>query len=352
VKRVYRAYGGAAEYIKCTDLEALCDSGAGTGKTFSLMHKAHMVANNHPGSRQVFARVTRKSMNDSVLPEWEEKVLWRGHPAIHGTAGPAHRDDYRYPNGSVIVLHGLDNIDRILSSAYDRIYIFQAEEMTGAAGIEVWDKLITRLRNGKTPYHQITGDVNPGPANHWINVRANRKICSPCQRGERSDGFPLIVEMNEDIGAPVCPECLGVDWQYQMRRIRYRHEDNPRLYDHENRCWRDFGKEYIGNELGRLKGVSRERLLRHRWVAEEGVILDEWDDKVHMLDGKMFKPGTDPTEKNSVNWRLHVEGWPVPIPVSFRYGATTREAGASLWPRSSASAGRSRRGPSSRTSSK
>jgi phage terminase large subunit len=310
--RKYQAFGGAAEYLRSEALEVLAESGAGTGKTFSWMQKANAVARNYPESRQVFARLSRKSLNDSVLPEWEQKVLWRGHPAIHGTATWNHREDYRYPNGSAIILHSLDNIDRILSSQYDRIYIAQAEELVGPAGVAIWEKLITRLRNGKTPYGQITADVNPAGEAHFLNKRANTKICRICFEGIGRE-MPLVVEMDEDQGPPVCPECGSDLWKYQMHRILYRHEDNPLWYDHDLEEWTERGKVYIGQTLGLLKGVQRERLLKHRWVAEEGIILDEWDPKTHLLDAQLVAPGEDVVDPLAPNWKLYVKDWPKPV---------------------------------------
>ena len=117
--RTYHAYGGAAELFQCEALEVLYEAGAGTGKTFACLQKANHYARSYPGSRILFTRKTRKSMNESVLPQWEDDVLWPGHPAIVGTASKEHRDYYLYPNGSRVVLGGLDNVDRIMSAQYD-----------------------------------------------------------------------------------------------------------------------------------------------------------------------------------------------------------------------------------------
>jgi len=239
--RRYEAFGAAAEFFRSEALEVLCESGAGTGKTYSLMHKANWVARKYPGSRQLFVRQTRKSLNESVLVDWEEKVLWPGHPAITGTASKEHRDNYVFPNGSTIGMVGAENIDRVLSTQYDRIYFFQAEETT----VEVWEKLMSRLRWGKTPYHQIVADVNPASEFHWLNQRA----------------------------------AAG-----KMHRCCYRHEDNPLWYDHGRDEWTSAGRAYIANVLGALTGARRERLLNHRWVSEEGLVWDFWDSEKNMLD--------------------------------------------------------------------
>lgn len=243
--REYTAYGGAARLFKCQALEILCESGAGTGKTFSLMQHANYTARKYPGCRLFFARDTRKSLNDSVLDEWENKVLWPGHPAITGTASKEHRDYYEYPNGSRISLIGLDNVDRIMSAQFDKGYVFEATEIS----LEDHEKLLSRLRNGMTDCHQLIEDCNPGSEYNWLNQR-----------------FPKAGET-----------------QPNRVRILYRHEDNPKWYDHALKRWTSQGISYIRDVLGSLTGARKERLLHHRWVSEEGQVLPEFDPRVHCI---------------------------------------------------------------------
>lgn len=321
IDRNYVAYGGAAELFRSGEKEVLCESGAGTGKSFSLMQMAKYRCLKYPGSRHVFARETRKALTESILPDWDARVLWRGHPAI-GRARRSHRDSYEFPNGSIVVLHSLENVDRILSAQFDSISIFQAEELQDE---DIWDKMTTRLRYGVIPKGQIIGDVNPAADTHWLNRRADRKICWPCSEGVGRPGrMPTIIEMDEEWGPPTCPLCRKKVWKYQMHRILFRHEDNPLWYDWEKQEWTPEGREYIGNTLGRLKGVQRERLLKHRWVSEAGVILDEWDPKVHMIDGRLYGPGEDPGLIDCPHWRLHVhnrkEEFPEPVTL-IKFGA-------------------------------
>jgi len=272
INRERKFYGAAADYFEFTGLEALCDSGAGTGKSFSVMCKADYTARTYPLSRQLFARQTRKSMNDSILPDWRELVLFDGHTAISTTATKEHQDVYTYPNKATITLAGLENIDRILSAQYDRIYIFQAEETS----IESWEKLISRLRNNRTPYHQISADVNPAGQFNWLNTRfADENLTD--NRG----------------------------------RFLYKHHDNPLWFDHATEMWTKAGEVYIGEVLEALTGIRRERLLNHRWVAEEGVILDEYDPSIHLVSAEMeYSQGHG-------TWYLHVNGWDEPVRISY-----------------------------------
>ena len=256
IDRRYRAIGGAAEFFASEDKEVLCESGAMTGKTHSLLRKADYTARQYPGCRQFFARDTRKSMTESVLEEFESSVLWPGHPAITGTATRGHRSVYTYPNGSEIALFGLDDPGDHMSTQYDRGYIFEATQIKS----EAWEYLLTRMRKGRTPYHQLVADCNPGPRGHWLNKRfpADRRI------------------IRDDDGNVVSTQ----------RRILYRHEDNPRLFDYERGEWTPFGREYIYGTLGTTTGARRERLLYHRWVSEEGQVWPEFDPETHCIYAK------------------------------------------------------------------
>lgn len=253
IDRRYRAIGGAAEFIACEDKEVLCESGAGTGKTHSLLRKADRTAIINPGCRQFFARDTRVSMTESVLVEFEDSVLWPGHPAISGSASRANRHSYVYPNGSEIYVVGLDNPNRLMSTQFDRGYLFEATEATQ----EAWELMLSRMRNGRTPYHQLVADCNPGPRGHWINKRF------PADRDELKDDLGNVVG--------------------SRRRILYRHEDNPRLFDYDACDWTKFGREYLFGTLGALTGTRRERLLNHKWVSEEGQVWPEFDPETHCV---------------------------------------------------------------------
>jgi len=257
ISRELTLQGAAADLFAARDLEVLATSGAGTGKSFSLMVKANYTAREHPGCRQLFMRQTRKSLSETILPDWEEEVLWDGHPAIHGTAKRGNRDDYIFPNGSLIGLGSADHIDRVLSSKWDRVYFFQAEETT----LEVWEKLTTRLRAFRTPYHQIIADVNPTVPTHWL---------------------------------------LGRVKGGHMARIDYRHEDNPAWYDVSTGEWTEQGASYLETLRSSLTGVRRDRLLRHLWVSAEGIVWETYDSARHLVSGEcVFDEGRG-------RWLLHV----------------------------------------------
>jgi phage terminase large subunit len=225
---LYRPSGGALALILCQDPEVLIEGPAGTGKTRACLEYINYLCEEHSNLRVCIARKTRKSMSESVLQTFEDHVLGPGHPAKVGSAGRHNRQFYTYPNGSHIVLGGLDNPDRIMSTEYDVIYVAEATETT----VEDWEKLNTRLRNKRLPWQQGIADCNPGSQYHWLNQRAN---------------------------------------QGRMTRILSRHDDNPHV-----------DEAYL-MKLRNLTGARRERLYLGHWVSEEGLVYPNWDPAKHIV---------------------------------------------------------------------
>ncbi len=224
----YKPAGAAAALFACRDPEVLIEGPAGTGKTRACLEYLCWLCDNYPNIRVCVCRKTRKSMSESVLQTLEDHVLWPGHPAKVGTAGRHNRHFYTWPNGSHMVLGGLDNADKIMSTEFDIVYVAEATE----CNVEDWEKLNSRLRNRKLPWQQGLADCNPGSQYHWLNRRAN---------------------------------------EGRMTRILSRHEDNPHV-----------NEEYL-QKLRNLTGARRERLYLGLWVSEEGLVYDNWDPARHII---------------------------------------------------------------------
>lgn len=277
INRDFLLKGTGAELFNCTAKEVLLDGGARCGKTFSWMVKMKYVADTYPGSQQLVVRQTRKSLNDTVLKDWRNEVLWIGHPAVSPTAGRDHQDVYKWKNGSEILFAGLegmnDTASPVLGSKWDRIYVPQAEECA-MADLET---VATRLASFKTPYHQILYDVNPAAPSHPINTR-------------------------------FAPELLGP----KRVRLLFRHYDNPTYYEgiYPNGKWTAQGKEYIDTLESTLTGVRRERFLKHKWVAAEGQILENWDPRVHSISAELEN---DPSH----GYLLHIRGNAQPVRIAY-----------------------------------
>lgn len=233
----YQPFGAALDLWNCHDSEVIISGPAETGKTRVCLEKLDAIAWKYPNAHLLIARKTRQSMGASVIKTYQDKVLTLDTP-IEGYGG--HNPQwFDYPNGSRIVLAGLDKAGKVLSAEYDVIYVNQAEELT----LDDWETLTTRAtgRAGNVAYPQVIGDCNPGPRTHWIRERA------------RSIAF-----------------------------LESRHEDNPVLYDQQTGEMTEQGERTMA-VLDALTGVRYERLRKGRWASAEGAVY-EFDDRIHLID--------------------------------------------------------------------
>lgn len=235
---------GAAQrmFQDTTSDEIVLAGQAGTGKSLAALYRVHHAALHWPGANCLILRKTARTLGSTTLktfekrviaPEWKKTVTWFGG----STREPA---SYRYENGSAVAVAGMDAPDKIMSSEYDLIF---ADEMTELL-LEDWEAASSRLRNGVLPWQQLLGACNPSHPKHWAK--------------ERSTDGPLLM-------------------------LTSRHADNP-AYAYEDGSLTPAGESYIRGRLGNLTGLRRLRLLDGIWAAAEGIIYDEWDDAVHLVD--------------------------------------------------------------------
>jgi phage terminase large subunit len=195
--------------------------------------------------RALIARKTRESLTQTAMVTYEKRVLppnWLGNAVKFRTS----EQEYRYPNGSIIALGGLDKPTKIMSSEYDIVYVAEATELLE----DDWEALTTRLRNHVMPYQQLLADCNPGPPTHWLKQRADR-------------GATLLLES--------------------------RHEDNPSVTP-----------EYLAT-LDALTGVRKLRLRYGKWAAAEGMVYEDWNPAVHVVSRKRLQEWGVLTEGLAIN---------------------------------------------------
>lgn len=232
----FQPFGAAIDYLYCKEPEVLICGPAGTGKSRTALEKLHLCSMKYPGSRHLMVRKTRTSLTQSAIVTFENQVV----PDNAGVKWRTYEQEYRYFNGSTIVVGGMDKASKVLSSDYDIIYVQEATEMT----LEDWEFLTTRARNGVVPYNQIIADCNPGAPQHWLRLRYLD-------------------------GVTKCMQSV--------------HEDNPVLFDHDKGEWTDRGKAYL-QKLSNLTGVRRRRLYLGEWTAAEGMIYEEeWNSERHLI---------------------------------------------------------------------
>lgn len=269
----YQPFGTAIEAFKFKGPELLYAGPAGTGKSKCLLEKLHAMMLKYPGSRGLIVRKTLASLGSTALVTYEQHVakehLANGEVKWFG-GSPKEAACYKYKNGSVIVVGGMDKAMKIMSSEYDVCYAQEATELLESD----WEAITTRLRNGKIPYQQLIADANPDVPTHWLKVRCDTK---------------------------------------KTHYIRSRHEDNPVLYHQTAEgpgTLTDVGRDYIA-KLDALTGVRYMRLRKGVWCAAEGLVYEEFDPEVHIHQRIQYPP---------VSWTRYITvdfGYTNPMVVQF-----------------------------------
>jgi PBSX family phage terminase large subunit len=232
--RPFRPYGANKEIFSDRSKELLLVGPAGTGKSRAILEKCFAMAEKYPRSRGLFLRQTRHSLTESGLVTWEEKVVPEKHPILNGPAR-LNRHSYVFPNGSEIILGGMDKPTKVMSTEYDWAYIQEAIELTE----EAWEAVTSRLRNGVMPFQQLIADTNPDKPTHWLKSRIDNG---------------------------------------QTKALKSLHHDNPVFWDHDKNDWTQRGREYILGTLANLTGPRRGRLYLGNWTGAEGTVYeDSWD---------------------------------------------------------------------------
>lgn len=239
---IYNPRGAAADIFALRNPEVVISGPAGTGKSFAILQKLHLVALKYPMARILMVRKTRRSLTESGMVTYWQKV----RPDLDRVQWKPSLQQYQYTNGSILAVGGLDKPSKIMSSEWDIIYVQESTELTE----NDWESCTIRLRNGKVPYQQMIGDCNPDAPTHWLKQRAN-------------NGKTLMLES--------------------------RHEDNPLLFD-EQGVITEEGKRY----LEMLEALSGVRLARYRygiWSAAEGLVYEDcWDRARNVIDRCEIKP--------------------------------------------------------------
>lgn len=238
----YGPRGTCKTLFRAKDDEILMSGPAGTGKSRACLEKLNAMALKYPGMRGLIVRKTAATLGSTALVTWRQHVVKElmeaGQVTYYG--GSAQEPpQFRYSNGSVICIAGMDKASKVMSSEYDAIYVQEATELIE----DDWEKLTTRLRNGVMPYQQLIADCNPDADHHWLKQRCDK-------------GLTKIV--------------------YAL------HTDNPTLYTDDGEPTEE-GRVYL-DKLSRLTGVRRLRLEKGLWVAAEGLIYEDWDPAVHLID--------------------------------------------------------------------
>lgn len=258
--QTYEPRGGALDVLKAREGVVLASGPAGTGKSLACLYKTHLTALMVPGSRQLILRQTHSSLTSSTLVTFEQQVIAQAmaNGSVKWFGGSGRKPAaYEYKNGSAVLVGGLDQPGKLLSTEYDRVFIDEANQVSVMA-VEV---LLTRLRGSAGTYKQLLLATNPDHPDHHL------------------------LQMTKDDRA---------------RIIYSNHRDNPR-YVNSDGSLTEHGADY----LGRLDGLTGVRRLRYRdgiWAAAEGMVFEDWR-----------------ADANVVEELPDMSGWPLLLAVDFGF---------------------------------
>ncbi len=250
---------GNYDAVVSRDPQVLLAGPAGTGKSLAWLSKVFYNAQRYPGSRQLICRKTRSSLTETALVSFERDIIGPGSELALPANLRRVRQAYHHPNGSEVIIAGLDKPEKVLSSEYDFIYVQEATELE----LEEWETLISRLRSNVMPYQQIAADCNPTFPHHWLYKRY--------QSGN-------------------------------LRLIPTTHKDNPRYYAKDAAGkwdWTPEGQAYL-DKLRLLTGFRRKRFLEGVWAAAEGLVYEAFGP--HNLLPRGWTPPREWTRYHSIDF--------------------------------------------------
>lgn len=240
--RDFEMRGAARELMTCRAPEVCIAGPAGTGKSVGALLKLHVTSALVANTTSLIVRQTHASLTASTLKTFETsiiaedmaagKVKWFGGS---GRKPPA----YMYPNGSMILVGGMDQPGKFLSMDLDRVLVDEANQVS----ITAFETLMTRMRGSAGTYNQIVLSTNPDHPAHWIKERAD------------AGNLPLLTSV---------------------------HRDNPYLYNRDGSLT-ESGDSYM-SVLQSLTGIRRARYYEGRWLAAEGQVFSGWNEQINLID--------------------------------------------------------------------
>lgn len=255
VELTLKLRGGNQEIFEARDAEVVAEGPAGTGKTRSWLELINLLCHTYAGLRVLMLREIQATMAASCIAEFQKHVLHPGDGVTFFGGSKSEPAAFRYPNGSMVAVSGMDNSEKVLSSFWDLIYFNEATQTT----LEKWETLTTRLRAPEegqeakradgTPFRarRLCADCNPSAGKHWLHVR--------CDNGT-------------------------------TRVIHSRLEDNPAYYNDDGTPT-EAGADYVV-KLERLTGSRYKRFRLGLRVGVENAIYPQFDRELHVRD---LEPG-------------------------------------------------------------
>lgn len=211
----------------------LLTGAAGGGKSRTAAEKINAYCWTYPNSTWLILRKAKEWAGRSIVPFMWKSVMGMDIRIRYNKTEGA----FYYPNGSVIYSGGMmDDKQReaVRSIGGDGGIDGAWFEEANAFSRQDYEEIIGRVRHTAADWQQIILTTNPDSPNHWI-----------------------YKDLIKDGGASV---------YYSGAK------DNP-----------NNSPAYLNN-LQKLTGVMKDRLVDGKWVQAEGVIYDEYDPAIHIID--------------------------------------------------------------------
>lgn len=211
----------------------LATGSAGGGKSRFCAEKLHGYMKRYPGSMGLMLRKTRESMTNSTVLFMTTEVIGPD-PGVHHVPS---KNRFEYSNGSILAYGGMKDDDQReqirsigLRGGVDIAWLEEANKFTE----NDFNEVRARIRGKAAPWRQVLLSTNPDAPGHWIYKRL-------IQGGEASVYYSSAI-------------------------------DNP-----------SNPTEYI-DALKSLTGVLGLRLREGKWVQAEGVVYEDYDASIHLID--------------------------------------------------------------------
>lgn len=218
--------------FRCTDPVVLLTGSAGGGKSRLAAEKVHGYCLRYPGAVAICLRKRREFASKSVV--YALKEVQGDDPQVSFRTGD---NMFFYSNGSRIFIAGMgdDNQRQALRSingdgSADIIWGEEANALIE----DDHNELLARRRGKAAPWRQIIYSTNPDVPTHWIKRRL-------MDGGEAKTFYSNASDNMHNPG------------------------------------------DYI-DTLNSLSGVLHMRLAMGQWVQAEGVVFEDWNDGIHVID--------------------------------------------------------------------
>ena len=200
--------------------------------------------------------VLRYPLNDSRNP----------FEVYGGVKSPEH---ISFNNGGQMDFRGLDDERKVFGSTYDLAFINQVELETRE---QVWNSIIGAMAGGRAGnwrgpngerYWQLIADANPSTPYHFLYQRKDEE---------------------------------AITW------LDFTHKENPIMYDWSKKRFTKHGIKTIEDLKKDFKGFEYARYVEGKWVAAEGAVYPDFDEKIHVRPLRRDEFGSDTEWYASIDW--------------------------------------------------